>query len=173
MLNSRPGTTLFPYRKKGLKVIYSIEAVPRFRPTAPTANAHGLKRHAQKHTMDSPIVAQLFRQLFRHRPRGCLGYNAQLRSSTSRCLRQTSRQTVRAYATRPSIDRGMKTNESRWQQRTNILPDDRRSEFAEYPYISIDELKLRTERPRRVKMLLRDFIDGMRMCSVQISLFFS
>lgn len=123
--------------------------------------------------MDSPIVAQLFRQLFRHRPRGCLGYNAQLRSSTSRCLRQTSRQTVRAYATRPSIDRGMKTNESRWQQRTNILPDDRRSEFAEYPYISIDELKLRTERPRRVKMLLRDFIDGMRMCSVQISLFFS
>lgn len=55
----------------------------------------------------------------------------------------------------------MKTNESRWQQRTHILPEDRREEFAEYPYISLQELKMRTERPRKVKMLLRDFIDGM------------
>lgn len=54
----------------------------------------------------------------------------------------------------------MKKNESRWQQRTSILPQDRSAEFAEYPYISIDELKQRTERPRKVKMLLRDFIDG-------------
>lgn len=54
----------------------------------------------------------------------------------------------------------MKKNESRWQQRTSILPQDRSAEFAEYPYISIDKLKQRTERPRKVKMLLRDFIDG-------------
>jgi hypothetical protein len=54
----------------------------------------------------------------------------------------------------------MKTNESRWQMRTNILPEDRSSEFAEYPYITLPELKLRSERPRKVKMLLRDFIDG-------------
>lgn len=54
----------------------------------------------------------------------------------------------------------MKTNESRWQQRTNLLPEDRREEFAQYPYISMAELKKRKERPRKVKMLLRDFIDG-------------
>lgn len=54
----------------------------------------------------------------------------------------------------------MKSNESRWQQRTNLLPEDRREEFAQYPYISMSELKGRKERPRKVKMLLRDFIDG-------------
>ncbi|KAL6876639.1 DUF185 domain-containing protein [Trichoderma novae-zelandiae] len=102
--------------------------------------------------MDSPIVAHLFRQLFRHRPRGCQG----LRNGLARSQKQ---QPNRGLATRPSIDRGMKTNESRWQQRTHILPEDRREEFAQYPYISLPELRTRTERPRRVKMLLRDFID--------------
>ncbi|EGR47424.1 uncharacterized protein TRIREDRAFT_4536 [Trichoderma reesei QM6a] len=92
--------------------------------------------------MDSPIVAHLFRQLFRHRPRGCQG----LRNGLAR---SSHRQPTRGLATRPSIDRGMKTNESRWQQRTHILPEDRREEFAEYPYISLQELKTRTERPRR------------------------
>ncbi|UKZ48926.1 hypothetical protein TrVGV298_003162 [Trichoderma virens] len=101
--------------------------------------------------MDSPIVAHLFRQLFRHRPRGCQG----LRNG----LASRQRQPSRGLGTRPSIDRGMKTNESRWQQRTHILPEDRREEFAQYPYISLQELKKRTERPRKVKMLLRDFID--------------
>ncbi|KAL6793847.1 DUF185 domain-containing protein [Trichoderma camerunense] len=105
--------------------------------------------------MDSPIVAHLFRQLFRHRPRGCQGLRNGLRSG----LASRQRQPSRSIGTRPSIDRGMKTNESRWQQRTHILPEDRREEFAQYPYISLQELKKRTERPRKVKMLLRDFID--------------
>lgn len=63
----------------------------------------------------------------------------------------------------------MKTNESRWQQRTQILPADRSAEFKQYPYITADELKTRKERPRRVKMLMRDFIDGTRclfLCSM-------
>ncbi|KAK5992762.1 Protein arginine methyltransferase NDUFAF7-like-like protein [Cladobotryum mycophilum] len=101
--------------------------------------------------MDSPMVAHLFRQLFHHRPPGCQGLRNGLRSG--------NRQTVRTVATRASRDRGMKTNESRWQQRTHILPEDRREEFAQFPYISLQELKKRTERPRKVKMLLRDFID--------------
>ncbi|KAH6609286.1 hypothetical protein Trco_002632 [Trichoderma cornu-damae] len=101
--------------------------------------------------MDSPIVAHLFRQLFRHRPRGCRGLRSDLGSR--------QRQATRGLGTRSSIDRGMKTNESRWQQRTYILPEDRSQEFAKYPYISLQELKARTERPRKVKMLLRDFID--------------
>lgn len=104
--------------------------------------------------MDSPIVAQLFRQLFRHRPQGCQGRLNPIRHAFNTVPR------LRSYATRASIDRGMKTNESRWQQRTHILPEDRTEEFAQYPYISMNELKQRSERPRRVKMLLRDFIDG-------------
>lgn len=114
--------------------------------------------------MDSPIVAQIFRQLFHHRPPGCKGVRnlAGLRNGlrTSTIVSHQSRFYV---AGRPSSDRGMKKNESRWQQRTNILHQDRSTEFAEYPYISIDELKQRTERPRKVKMLLRDFIDGMAL----------
>lgn len=116
--------------------------------------------------MDSPIVAQLFRQLFRHRPRGCQGQFPHLRNGLRKgpavavAHRSCSAHQSRSYVARPSRDRGMKTNESRWQQRTNILPQDRSEEFAEYPYITMQELKQRTERPRKVKMLLRDFIDG-------------
>lgn len=111
-------------------------------------------KSAQSAAMDSPIVAQLFRQLFRHRPQGCQGRLNPICNGFNTVPR------LRSYATRASIDRGMKTNESRWQQRTHILPEDRTEEFAQYPYISMNELKQRSERPRRVKMLLRDFIDG-------------
>lgn len=106
--------------------------------------------------MDSPIMSQLFRQLFRHRPRGCQGRIPQLQRLSHGCRQQS-----RSYAGRASIDRGMKSNESRWQQRTHILPEDRQKEFAEYPHMTLEDLKQRTERPRKVKMLLRDFIDGM------------
>ncbi|KYK54653.1 hypothetical protein DCS_06613 [Drechmeria coniospora] len=105
--------------------------------------------------MDSPIVAQLFRKLFLHRPRGCQGRPLSRMSA----LHRLGRHDPRPYSTRASRDRGMKTNESRWQQRTHIMPEDRRSEFADYPYVSVHDLKTRTQRPRKVKMLLRDFID--------------
>lgn len=116
--------------------------------------------------MDSPIVAQLFRQLFHHRPHGCQGRLLRHGLSVHHERHQDRRhhgRHQRAYATRASRDRGMQTNESRWQQRTHILPEDRRDEFAQYPYVSARDLKGRTERPRRVKMLLRDFIDGQSL----------
>ncbi len=131
--------------------------------------------------MDSPIVTQLFRQLFRHRPRGCQGHlptTTTLRNGLSQSNRRSAAAAGsnnhhyyngRGYATRASIDRGMKKNESRWQQRTHILPEDRSEEFAKYPYISMQELKQRTERPRKVKMLLRDFIEGMARSQSQLT----
>ncbi|KAI5467287.1 S-adenosyl-L-methionine-dependent methyltransferase [Mariannaea sp. PMI_226] len=109
--------------------------------------------------MDSPIVSQLFRQLFRHRPHGCQGQLPRLGNALRAGggvggvelynRRRNHGHQTRSYVARPSRDRGMKTNESRWQQRTHILPEDRTAEFAEYPYITLPELKQRTERPRK------------------------
>jgi hypothetical protein len=119
--------------------------------------------------MDSPVVARLFRQLFQHRARGCtqnlgpsshgssIGHGAADRHNRGVAHRQS-----RGYATRnrASRDRGMKSNESRWQQRTTLLPEDRTAEFEQYPSLTMEDLKQRKTRPIRAKMLLRDFIDG-------------
>ncbi|QPC66635.1 hypothetical protein HYE67_008866 [Fusarium culmorum] len=108
--------------------------------------------------MDSPIVAQLFRQLFHHRPPGCKGIRnlPRLRNGLRTTAIVGHSQRCFYVAGRPSSDRGMKTNESRWQQRTKILPQDRSAEFAEYPYISAAELKERTERPRKILTIAVD-----------------
>ena len=46
--------------------------------------------------------------------------------------------------------------------RTDVLPQDKSGEFAKYPMVTADQLRGRKERPRRVKMLMRDFIEGIR-----------
>ena len=41
-----------------------------------------------------------------------------------------------------------------------MFQEDMADEFKEYPMVTADELRGRKERPRRVKMLMRDFIEG-------------
>jgi hypothetical protein len=50
--------------------------------------------------------------------------------------------------------------EANWQQRSDIFQHDMTDEFQKYPLVTAMDLRARTERPRRVKMLMRDFIDG-------------
>ncbi|KHJ30837.1 putative s-adenosyl-l-methionine-dependent methyltransferase [Erysiphe necator] len=46
-----------------------------------------------------------------------------------------------------------------WQQRTDIWPADKSEEFQRYPIVTAQQLRGRRDRPRRVKMLMRDFIE--------------
>ncbi|KAJ5037565.1 uncharacterized protein L3040_007737 [Drepanopeziza brunnea f. sp. 'multigermtubi'] len=44
-------------------------------------------------------------------------------------------------------------------QRTDLFPLDMSGEYQKYPMVTADQLRGRKERPRRVKMLMRDFIE--------------
>ncbi|KAF2234519.1 DUF185-domain-containing protein [Viridothelium virens] len=46
-----------------------------------------------------------------------------------------------------------------WQPRSDYMPEDKTEEFKRYPTVTSDMLRSRRERPRRVKMLMRDFIE--------------
>ncbi|KAH0562269.1 hypothetical protein GP486_003029 [Trichoglossum hirsutum] len=49
--------------------------------------------------------------------------------------------------------------ESNWQQRTEIFVQDMSDEFKRYPMVTASSLRSRKERPKRVKMLARDFME--------------
>lgn len=128
-------------------------------------------------SMDSPAITQLFRQLFRHRP--CRAKCAPSRF-TPRLARSYSSRTSCQSTRSPSIVATNSTqlhripqrrsisheappktsSQSDWQQRTDIFPLDMSEEYRKYPLVTADQLRGRRERPKRVKMLTRDFIEG-------------
>ncbi|KAF1959142.1 DUF185-domain-containing protein [Byssothecium circinans] len=116
--------------------------------------------------MDSPLATNLFRQLFSHRASQCLVQGARPTLATARAphvpRRGKATNAMRAATTGPRASRlleGETRRESRWQPRRNAFPHERMEEFERYPLVTADMLKNRRERPRRVKMLLRDFIE--------------
>ncbi|KAJ9669231.1 hypothetical protein H2201_000583 [Coniosporium apollinis] len=44
-------------------------------------------------------------------------------------------------------------------ERTEVFPQDKSEEFRRYPLVTANDLRTRRERPKRVKMLMRDFIE--------------
>lgn len=102
--------------------------------------------------MDSPVVAQLFRQLFSHRASQCL-------RAPSLAVARTQRRGLASSRAEDDNAQVKPSSESRWQQRTDIFPEERSEEFGRYPMVTADSLRSRKERPRRVKMLMRDFIE--------------
>ena len=101
--------------------------------------------------MDSPLVGRLFRQLATHR--FCHASKPVHRVVSAQ---QWRAQSSKGYGAPP---KKVKTNESSWQQRTDHFPQDKAEEFRRFPTVTADGLRGRKERPRRVKMLMRDFIE--------------
>ena len=105
-------------------------------------------------SMDSPLVTQLFRQLFSHRASQCLARGSRPALTAARAPQIQRRGKATRFA------EGETKRESRWTPRKNAFPHERTEEFERYPMVTADMLRSRRERPRRVKMLLRDFIEG-------------
>lgn len=106
--------------------------------------------------MDSPVVTQLFRQLFRQPHPACLARRNIVNLASLRAA--SSRRGGRPGPPRGTISASEK--ERGWQQRSNVLPKETPEELAAYPLVTARELRDYKERPRRVRMLIRDFIEG-------------
>lgn len=107
--------------------------------------------------MDSALLAKFFQRLFSHQT--C----SRVRSHSTISLR-SGRHTDRKRQYH-KISKGDELNddnrrETHWQQRTDLFPEDKSRDFKRYPLVTAADLRSRKERPKRVKMLTRDFIDG-------------
>lgn len=108
--------------------------------------------------MDSALLAKLFQRLFSHQT--C----SRVRSHSTNTLRNGSYTDRKRQYHKISKDDELNDDnrrETHWQQRTDLFPEDKSREFKRYPMVTAVDLRGRKERPKRVKMLTRDFIDGI------------
>jgi len=108
--------------------------------------------------MDSLLVSSVFRMLFHHRAlRLC-------RTTTPLLARPHPHSRPFATSSSPGGGRGGHQPKERqvvWQPRSIHMYQDVSEEFGQYPMVTAADLAGRGERPRRVKMWARDFIDGL------------
>ncbi|CAF9910528.1 hypothetical protein IMSHALPRED_009225 [Imshaugia aleurites] len=104
--------------------------------------------------MDSPLASNIFRRLLSHQT-----------CSTLRFYPPTSRKLLldapgrRYYRNSKEDEDDDSRQTSDWQMRTDIFPPDKLRDYERYPMVTSDMLRSRRERPKRVKMLARDFIE--------------
>lgn len=110
--------------------------------------------------MDSPLINRIFRRLLSHET--C----SKVRHATSippkRQLIAHGPYRTFLGVTKPTKGRygNKERDKAVWRQRVELEQDDKRDEFKEFPFVTADQLRGSKKRPRRVKMLLRDFIEG-------------
>lgn len=116
--------------------------------------------------MDGAFMSRVLKRLFSHETCSRLRYQSSLGracplSAPARGLRTSTR-----YAS-PQIggiasSAGTSNREAEvWNARQSWIPPEKIKEAETYPMVTSDGLRGRKNRPRRVKMLLRDFIEGM------------
>lgn len=112
--------------------------------------------------MESSLLTRVFRRLLSHQTCSKLRYH----TPSTEAISNTPR--PRYFSGSSKEDNGLDNDlddfdakrESDWQQRTDILPPDKMKAFEKYPMVTSEQLRSRRERPKRVKMLARDFIEG-------------
>ena len=108
--------------------------------------------------MEAKAFGRVFRRLFSHETCSKLRYSPKGRSSPHP---QYGCSQARGLSITPQLySRQYAKDEDFWQQRSNFFPPDKSKDFEKYPMVTSEDLKSYKERPRRVKMLMRDFIEG-------------
>ena len=107
--------------------------------------------------MESALLTRVFRRLLSHQTCSKLRYHA---STPRAMLNAPQRRWYKSPKEDKSPDDYDARRESDWQQRTDFFPPDKMKEYEKYPMVTCTQLRSRRERPTRVKMLARDFIEG-------------
>lgn len=117
--------------------------------------------------MDSPVVTRLFRQLFRHGHPAC--HARKNLTNLASALHHGRQRQLRTHNNSRALSSGRggaiteSEKERQWQQRNDTFPVERSDEFQRYPTVTARDLRSYRERPRRVKMLMRDFVEGQSL----------
>jgi len=112
-------------------------------------------------TMDTPLANRIFRRLFAHETCSVLR-SARLRTSAhqTRCYAITPSRSPRPKSEQKPVSIGDLKDTTAWNKRSEFFQDDITDEYLRYPAVTADMLRTRRTRPLRVKMLLKDFIEG-------------
>ena len=118
--------------------------------------------------MDSPAVTRIFRQLFAHET--CSRYltyrprKPTTTTTTTGAVTQTRSflwdSAGQKASTKRYGGREQEKKDSFWRARNDLLLSDHTEDYKRFPLVTADHLRPRKERPRRVKMTVRDFIEG-------------
>ena len=106
--------------------------------------------------MDLPLASMIFRRLLSHQTCSRVRFYAPI--SGQPLLGAPGRRYHRSSKEDDGEDDSRQTSD--WQMRTDIFPPDKLRDYERYPMVTSDMLRSRRERPKRVKMLARDFIEG-------------
>ena len=107
--------------------------------------------------MESALASKIFRRLLSHQTCSKLRYFPPI--SGRLLLKAPGRRYHRSSKEDDGDDDSRQT--SSWQMRTELFPPDKLRDYERFPMVTSDMLRSRRERPKRVKMLARDFIEGI------------